>query len=78
MLSARIAGGATALAESLADLREAQDRLHQARDARSAAQQLRAYTPPAGSTPARVPAGPSRHQPARTGPPFTDRRGRQR
>jgi hypothetical protein len=67
-----------ALAESLADLREAQDRLHQARDARAAAGQLRAYTPPAGAAPARAPAGPSRYQPARTGPPFTDRRDRQR
>ncbi len=67
-----------ALAESLADLREAQDRLHQSRDARDAARQLRAYTPPAGAAPVRAPAGLSRYQPARTGPPFTDRRGRQR
>jgi hypothetical protein len=38
-------------AESLADLREAQDRLHQARAARHAAGQFRAYHhPPAGTT----------------------------
>jgi hypothetical protein len=39
-----------AMAESLADLREAQHRLHQARAARHAAGQLRAYRPPAGPT----------------------------
>jgi hypothetical protein len=38
-----------ALAESLADLREAQQRLHQARAARHAAGQLRDYRPPAGT-----------------------------
>lgn len=35
-----------ALAENLADLREAQQRLHQARDARAAAAQLRIFTAP--------------------------------
>jgi hypothetical protein len=44
-----------ALAESLADLREAQERLHQARAARRAAGQLRQYQPPAGTAGARVP-----------------------
>ncbi len=39
-----------ALAETLADLREAQDRLHQAQAAHHAAGQLRAYHPPAGTT----------------------------
>lgn len=38
-----------ALAEHLADLREVQDRLHQARAARRAAERLRAYRPPIGS-----------------------------
>lgn len=40
-----------ALAESLADLREAQDRLHQAKAARHAVNQLRVWSPPA-ETPA--------------------------
>jgi hypothetical protein len=38
------------LAESLADLRDAQARVHQARAARYAAAQLRAYHPPTGTT----------------------------
>jgi hypothetical protein len=63
-----------ALAESLADLRDAQDRLHQARAARHAAGQLRDYRPPAVPADARatlcagVPAagaGPSGTRPAR-------------
>jgi hypothetical protein len=68
-----------ALAESLADLREAQHRYHQAQDARTAARQLRTFTPPpAGLAPARAPTGRTRDQPTRAGPPFTDRCGRQR
>jgi hypothetical protein len=48
----------TALAESLADLREAQDRLHQARAARYAAGQLRDYRPPDRQDRARPARGP--------------------
>ncbi|MDQ7905979.1 relaxase [Phytohabitans sp. ZYX-F-186] len=65
-----------ALAESLADLREAQHRLAQARAARHAAGQLRAWTsPPTGAGPL-SPATAGVRPP---GPdPLTGRRGRQR
>ena len=67
-------------AESLADLREAHDRLHQAQAARTAARQLRSCTAPpaAGPTPTTAPAATPRYQPAPSGPPQTARRGRQR
>lgn len=65
-----------ALAESLADLREAQDRVHQARAARHAAAQLRAYHLPTG------PPGPPTGGPAPVRPPVPgphrDRPGRYR
>jgi hypothetical protein len=55
-----------ALAESLADLRQAQERLHQARAARHAAGQLRQYQAPAGRAGRpRAVAGPAVHRPAR-------------
>jgi hypothetical protein len=67
----------TGLAESLADLREAQDRLHQARAARHAAGQLRLYRPPAGPSPRpnRIQAGVRPPAPV---PRSADRRSRQR
>jgi hypothetical protein len=66
-----------ALAESLADLRGAQDRLHQARAARHAAGQLRQYQPPAGPAGARTP-GARAARPPMPDPPSTDRHGRHR
>ena len=66
-----------ALAESLADLREAQERLHQARAARHAAGQLRRYQRPAGTAGARLPGARAARTPV-PDPPSTERRGRQR
>jgi hypothetical protein len=66
-----------ALAESLADLREAQDRLHQARAARHAAGQLRHYWPPAAPAAPHTTGTRPAWQPI-TEPLSTDRRGRQR
>ena len=66
-----------ALAESLADLREAQDRLSQARAARDAARQLRQYQRPAGTAGARPPGARAARPPVPDSP-STDRRGRQR
>jgi hypothetical protein len=66
-----------ALAESLADLREAQDRLHQARAARHAAGQLRAYHPPIGTAGTGT-AGTPVARPPVPDPPSPDRRGRSR
>ncbi len=51
----RLVFNLAALAESLADLRDAQDHLHQARAARHAAEHLRAYQPPTASAGARSP-----------------------
>jgi len=65
-----------ALAESLADLREAQARLSQARAARHAAGQLREFQRPAGTEGARPPGAPTRAP--MPDAPATDRRGRQR
>jgi hypothetical protein len=65
------------LAESLADLRQAQERLHQARAARHAAGQLCQYWLPAGTAGVRPPgARAARAQIPE--PRSTDRRGRQR
>jgi hypothetical protein len=66
-----------ALAESLADLREAQARLSQARAARHAAGQLRRYQPPAGTAGTRTP-GMRAARPPVPDSPSTDRRGQQR
>ncbi|WP_431726934.1 relaxase/mobilization nuclease domain-containing protein [Verrucosispora sp. TAA-831] len=66
-----------ALAESLADLRKAQDRLHQARAARHAAGHLPLYHPPAGTADARTPDARAARPPT-PDPPSLDRRGRQR
>jgi hypothetical protein len=66
-----------ALAESLADLREAQARLSQARAARHAAGQLRQYQRPAGTAGARTPGTRAARTPV-PDPPSSDRRGRQR
>jgi hypothetical protein len=66
-----------ALAENLADLRESQQRLHQARAARTAAQQLRTYIPPLpGDGPIRQPrpTNSAQHQPSAQ--PDNVRRGR--
>jgi hypothetical protein len=65
-----------AFAESLADLREAQDRLAQARAARHAAGQLRTWTPPVG-TPASpaIAATAGRYAPVST---LAERRSRNR
>lgn len=66
-----------ALAETLADLREAQHRLHQARAAQHAARQLRDFQPPAGAggpATADVPGA----RPIAPDPRSTDRRGRHR
>jgi hypothetical protein len=66
-----------ALAESLADLREAQDRLHQAQAARHAAGQLRQYQPPVATADARTP-GARVARPSMPDSQSTERRGRQR
>jgi hypothetical protein len=66
-----------ALAETLADLRQAQDRLHQARAARQAAGQLRDYLPPAGPTGPHM-TGARGVRPPVPDPLSADRRGRQR
>ena len=62
-----------ALAESLADLRHAQDRLSQARAARRSARQLHQYRPPAGT--ARAPDVQAARAPM---PDPSERRGRRR
>jgi len=71
-----------ALAESLADLREAQHRLHQVQAARTAAEGLRAWTPPAGSSGVPLARAGAVRDPHREGSPaasaWTARRGRQR
>jgi hypothetical protein len=66
-----------ALAESLADLRDAQDRLHQAWAARHAAEHLRAYQPPTAAAGARTPAARAARPPV-PDPLSPDRRGRAR
>jgi hypothetical protein len=66
-----------ALAESLADLAEAQHRLHKARAARHAAGQLRDYQPPAGTTGAGTAHAPAA-RPIVPDPSSTDLRGRHR
>jgi hypothetical protein len=66
-----------ALSENLADLREAQHRLHQAQAARDVAKQLRAYTPPLGDStvpPRAVPDPRPQHVPGRQ--PTPPRRAR--
>jgi len=63
-----------AFAESLADLREAQDRLHQAQAARHAAGHLRDFRPPTGAATARTPDARSA-QPITPGQPAAERRG---
>jgi hypothetical protein len=79
-----------ALAENLADLREAQQRRHQAQAARQAAGQLRACVLPGGRMPAGAPAtlppppaGPQAGRYAKAPavsdwPPGAERRGRPR
>jgi hypothetical protein len=79
MAALRLVYALAALAESLADLREAQRRLHQVRAARDAAARLRAWIPPVAGTPR--PAGiapgldPYPHRSA-TGPPGRKHRSR--
>ena len=65
-----------AFAVTLADLREAQHRLSQARAARHAAGQLRTWTPPTGAGPRPSPATRGTRPPMPD--PVADRRGRQR
>lgn len=88
LAAAKLVVDLAALAESLAELREAQHRIHQARAARQAAAMLRAHAstgtaaPLRGdaSTPRRA-AGPRRPRPRPATPPATpppDRRGRGR